>query len=70
MSHVAEDGGILHDVHVRPTDDVFVASSSDDNVHLLNDVLHSDHSKAVHAERIEQKVNKRSCIWFEQFYQA
>ena len=48
MADVADDGLVLHVVHVIAGDDVVVAGAGDENVAFLHGVFHRSHFKAFH----------------------
>ena len=48
MADVADDGLVLHVVHVIAGDDVVVAGAGDENVAFLHGVFHRGHFKAFH----------------------
>lgn len=49
VSDISDDGVVLHLFHVLQGDDALVAGGSDVDVHLLEDVLDSDHLEPLHA---------------------
>ena len=48
MPDVADDGLVLHALHVLVADDVEVAGSGDKDIHLLHHIVQPDHAIALH----------------------
>merc|ERR1719215_2532607 len=49
MANVADNGVVLHFLHVLQLDDVVIACGGGEDVDLANDRLHGDHLESIHA---------------------